>query len=289
MRRETKRLMIGAVAVFASCVAHAQTLTARSSVLGYQTTFGGGEQSFVAADSAAWSDLLLADARTLTYAESLNGIVGGNPQRPWGALVSVNVAHQFEITGSISKFSRITSQGRAFVVAGTSGEGIATIAAEPDGSALEFRFTMNEALEGHLSGAVSLDPDGQNLAAWVSLQRFDGFLWVTLFDSLLMPTQEGVFDLDLTLPVGEYRFFARAGANAYAGLRPYQHNSWTYDLRVFLPCLADFNRDGGVDGADVDAFFSLWSAGESVADVNEDGGVDGGDVDVFFAHWESGC
>jgi hypothetical protein len=54
------------------------------------------------------------------------------------------------------------------------------------------------------------------------------------------------------------------------------------------PCIADFNGDGGVDSADVEAFFMAWEAGESIADVNADGGVNGDDVGTFFAAWESG-
>jgi hypothetical protein len=54
------------------------------------------------------------------------------------------------------------------------------------------------------------------------------------------------------------------------------------------PCAADYNQDGGVDGADVDAFFSDWEQGLTCADVNEDGGIDGADVDFFFNVWEDG-
>jgi ELWxxDGT repeat protein len=54
-------------------------------------------------------------------------------------------------------------------------------------------------------------------------------------------------------------------------------------------CISDFNCDGGVDGSDVDAFFTGWEAGEVEADLNGDGGVDSADVDVFFVRWESGC
>ncbi len=54
-------------------------------------------------------------------------------------------------------------------------------------------------------------------------------------------------------------------------------------------CLADFNLDGGVDGADVGAFFAAWENGDAAADVNFDGGIDGADVDTFFFRWESGC
>jgi hypothetical protein len=55
------------------------------------------------------------------------------------------------------------------------------------------------------------------------------------------------------------------------------------------PCIADFNEDGGVDGADVEAFFVVWSQGEAGADLNQDGGVDGADVETFFIRWEAGC
>ena len=52
-------------------------------------------------------------------------------------------------------------------------------------------------------------------------------------------------------------------------------------------CPSDWNSDGGVDGADVEAFFASWEAGE--ADLNADGGTDGADVGSFFGFWEAGC
>ena len=53
-------------------------------------------------------------------------------------------------------------------------------------------------------------------------------------------------------------------------------------------CAADFNNDGGVDGADVEAFFTAWEAGDAGSDVNSDGGIDGADVEAFFLLWEAG-
>ena len=53
-------------------------------------------------------------------------------------------------------------------------------------------------------------------------------------------------------------------------------------------CVADFNRDGGVDGSDVAAFFFAWERGGDGADVNEDGGTDGADIEAFFGVWEAG-
>jgi hypothetical protein len=59
-------------------------------------------------------------------------------------------------------------------------------------------------------------------------------------------------------------------------------------IPIGTPCFADFNQDGGIDGADVDAFFVAWTQGLNEADVNIDGGVDGSDVDRFFEVWSAG-
>lgn len=75
------------------------------------------------------------------------------------------------------------------------------------------------------------------------------------------------------------------------------HPSTAFDIARMLaqlslivppPCAADFNKDGGVDGSDVQAFFTAWEAGQSDADVNQDGGVDGSDVERFMRDWEAG-
>jgi hypothetical protein len=54
-------------------------------------------------------------------------------------------------------------------------------------------------------------------------------------------------------------------------------------------CITDVNCDGGIDGADLVAFFSLWENGAPLADVNDDGGIDGADVGEFFRRWELGA
>ncbi|MBS0195128.1 MAG: alpha/beta hydrolase [Planctomycetes bacterium] len=59
-------------------------------------------------------------------------------------------------------------------------------------------------------------------------------------------------------------------------------------INITVACPADFNEDGGVDGADTEAFFTAWSSGADSADVNADGGIDGADVQQFFTLWEAG-
>lgn len=53
-------------------------------------------------------------------------------------------------------------------------------------------------------------------------------------------------------------------------------------------CAADFDQNGGVDGADLAAFFTQYEAGEACADVDANGGIDGSDLANFFFAYESG-
>ena len=54
------------------------------------------------------------------------------------------------------------------------------------------------------------------------------------------------------------------------------------------PGNADFNGDGGVDGADTEAFFLAWEGGLPSADINNDGAVDIADIAAFDDIWEAG-
>ena len=62
----------------------------------------------------------------------------------------------------------------------------------------------------------------------------------------------------------------------------------TLVLTCIPTCIADFNQDGGIDGTDVESFFTAWENAEPRADVDGDGGVTGDDVGFFFDLWERG-
>jgi len=96
-----------------------------------------------------------------------------------------------------------------------------------------------------------------------------------VFDSNMMG-QGDAFEHRFDEP-GVYYYFCVPHGSSMQGI-----------VRVLPRCPADFNRDGGVDGSDVEAFFVRWEAGESNADVNLDGGVDGADVEAFIVVWQAG-
>lgn len=53
-------------------------------------------------------------------------------------------------------------------------------------------------------------------------------------------------------------------------------------------CAADYDQNGGVDGADIGAFFADFEQGLPCADVDLNGGVDGADIGGFFVLFEAG-
>lgn len=53
-------------------------------------------------------------------------------------------------------------------------------------------------------------------------------------------------------------------------------------------CPADYDRNGGVDGGDLAAFFADFESGAACADVDGNGGLDGGDLGAFFTFYEAG-
>lgn len=54
-------------------------------------------------------------------------------------------------------------------------------------------------------------------------------------------------------------------------------------------CIADFDQDGGITGADISAFMDCYQQGLPRADLDQNGGIDPGDVAEFFYHYERGC
>ena len=94
---------------------------------------------------------------------------------------------------------------------------------------------------------------------------------------------------DRCFMTGEYAFYVGARMKATAAGTSSLGANVSLIRIPFELCFADFNADGGVDGADVEAFFLAWESALDSADVNLDGGVDGGDIESFFTHWEAGC
>lgn len=223
-----------AVLVTALCAGtlHAQTLTSRLSTLNYQATYGGGGDASSPSDTVTDGELLSSDSSELNFVDSRAGFINNNPERPWGASVSVALSHAYSVTGPLDAFTRIQASGSADLSAASSGEGLASMISSNPGNSLELRFTLTAPTTGTLSGQVELTPDGQNLAAFVTLQRFDGIVWANIFNSLFLSGQEGIFDQPLSLTAGEYRVIGTTGGNVFHNVRPSQTNTWSYDLRL---------------------------------------------------------
>ena len=75
-----------------------------------------------------------------------------------------------------------------------------------------------------------------------------------------------------------------SSSQARASSPPRSNRAWLARIPSFCP--TDWNADGGLDGADVGAFYESWEAG--TADLNLDGGTDGYDIEAFFERWSNG-
>lgn len=124
---------------------------------------------------------------------------------------------------------------------------------------------------------ITGQPEGQPSGR--ALARFDGTAWQLVGGDLNGPafTLFPMQDSPPRLLIGGD--FSVAGSATALGI-----GEWL----ACPPCPADFDRSGGVDGSDVESFFTAWEAADPAADVNADGGVDGGDVAYFFIAWEAG-
>ncbi|MBS0196804.1 MAG: hypothetical protein JSR77_08605 [Planctomycetes bacterium] len=101
--------------------------------------------------------------------------------------------------------------------------------------------------------------------------HYSGTRTATLAIDSPTASDESLYDVVVTSP---------CGASVATGTQ------LVFNLACRLGCYCDYNMDGGLDGADVEAFFLDWEAGERCADYNEDGGIDGADVEAYITLWE---
>lgn len=208
-------------------VAPAQNLTSRLSDVRYNATYGGGSSVSTPNDLVTSTALDATGSVALPFSASGGGYVNFNPMRPWGASVSTDQSHRYEVIGALTQFKSIAAQGKTQVQAAATGEGLATIVASNE---LTLAFTLAGTQKMRLAGMASLIPDGQNLASSVALQRWDGIVWANVFNSLFLAGQEGTFDTEMDLIAGSYRITGASSGNAFAGVRPSQENEWSYTL-----------------------------------------------------------
>lgn len=133
-----------------------------------------------------------------------------------------------------------------------------------DAALVDLDWTVNAAGERYLSLRREWTTDVQAVRGADDLHRFRGF--------------RGDYQIEVTRP----------GGITQSAMTTLTRGEGTADFVIVMgvPCVADFNGDGGVDGSDVEAFFVAWSAGN--ADVDASGGVDGADIAVFFEAWQLG-
>ena len=272
-----------------SAAAHAQAVEYRVSKLGYLGGFGGGEDWEGFSSATEWTTPLLSDERAISVAESGDGLVLKDPDRPWSGAIALEMGHEYVITGTVKQFSRIEANGSLEASAGATGEGIAQMLVPTEGNLLEFGFTLAEATDARLTGNVSIDPDKLSSTV-VTLYHFNGFSWVSIFSTYFIPSQEGDFDFSQKLGPGLYSLYTFCSGSAIAPGDPSQVSSWSYRLELGSApaCPSDLDGSGEVDALDLAALLSAWGpcgASACPADVNQDAAVDALDLAALLSAW----
>jgi hypothetical protein len=134
--------------------------------------------------------------------------------------------------------------------------------------------------DADLSGDEPVTLDGSSSSDDVAVTGYRWLLGPTLLSDTASPTAL------VTLPVGVN--VVTLEARDVEGLVGTDTVTITVEAGQ-TPCIGDFDQDGGVTGADVEAFFLAFESGDSSADTDGDGGITGADVEAFFVAFESGC
>lgn len=132
----------------------------------------------------------------------------------------------------------------------------------------------------HLSRPGFAALSDREVTALLSAATTLGMTWRTIDGGGVTVSRAGGLEMSATISQPDAAELSGGGMAWFGGF-------WGGEVSE-APCPADYNRDGGIDGADVQAFFIEWEEAMPRADVNGDGGIDGADVEYFFAVWEAG-
>ncbi|MBL8765350.1 MAG: hypothetical protein JNM07_13895 [Phycisphaerae bacterium] len=263
----------------------AQVLTARQSTLNYNYVFGGGADSHTGGEFRDRLTPLASDSDEMSFADSTSGALPGG--QPYSAGATAHLSHGYAVAGAPGEIQSISVHASTEVVAAVTGAGSAVMHAVNPGNQIVLSFTVGRAVAYRLSGAITLP--GPSPFSGVALQRFNGFNWESIFDSVFIPGGQGPFDLSGTLATGQYRI--RSEINLSAGANEAWAASYDYLLDVPGPgsCAADFNGDTSVDDFDYFDFLNAFFADSMAADFNGDTGVDDFDYFDFLNAFFGGC
>lgn len=223
--------------------ASGQPFTGRSSSLNYAYVFGAGGDSHVGNDIVADPSLLLSDSEAASFADETEGVLPGDPPRPYYAAVSVYIQHEYSITGDLDHMQAVQASGSSLVAGVVSGAGLSQMNSVNPGNELIIYFTINGPTIYHIVGAVEV-PDPTAFSG-VRLEVFNGFNWVWIFNTIILPGTEGPFDVTGTLTPGQYRIVGALAVGESNTDSVYAD----YDYTLELTPKGDMNCDGKLDAS----------------------------------------
>lgn len=201
-------------------------MTQRLCVANYNYLYGGGPQTFGGTNSVSKNSASMGDNLTLDFAD---GGTGGWAGYFWNAAVNGQMMSSYSLEGSWGAVTGIEASGSTTLTASAGGNiGSAQVISSTPGNEQIFEFTVTTPQDYHFAGNVVHNVPLQQNPANLALQRWNGFVWATLYTSNSSPGQQGFFVTYGTLEAGSYRVLnlIQGAGTAYPGGAPinYQLN-----------------------------------------------------------------
>lgn len=200
MKKLTSLLILGlAVTQFA----YAQNLVSRDSTIRYNYAYGAGGNIIMDTVVETSNVVQQIDSMNGSYSDEIFGELAGNIQ--YSASVDITLGHIYEVTGSLSNFTKLKGGGSTFVSAAATGAGSAFIASTNPGNDMNLYFDVANSINFHLYGNLTFTESELGPGNVVALQKWDGASWQNTFTTFSLAGQQGDFNINGILTAGQYR------------------------------------------------------------------------------------
>lgn len=209
-------------------------LTSRTSTIRYGWVHGGGPDVHSGDVLNTYTDLLVSDVQGANFSDAT---AGQWFDHSWDTSVHCLIGSGYVVTGPLGSATRLQNAQSTLVEAMASGDiGVASMQSNNPGNENQFTFRAVRPSEYHLTGSIV---GGSSAFTYLTLQRFNGFNWDTMFVSYSIQGSDIVWDVQGTLIPGvDYRLISAIDNSANANTSHLK--TLDYDFKVhrqltFLP------------------------------------------------------
>ena len=220
--------LVGLALAMASGAMAQMAMSARDSDVNLYWLGGFAGDTHGGTPSASDENLYMASGAGLVGNDGANGTYAGNT---WSLTVGWNLAHSYQVSGSLGSGTRIESSGSSVLTSFTSGASL-TMRSTLPGNRLQLTFTLAEGRVMKLLGTLNAPADPSRGQASVMLNTSNGSGFTGYWGFI---GTSSTFLGFRYVPAGTYRIDSECTLSA--DLTEVATSGWSYDLEVmpFVP------------------------------------------------------